>query len=145
MKPFTFFTLLLVLAFGNTSCSTNGSAKSKQLYSNNNGPSKESGDCGGYSFWIEKEQGIVIDGSAAEYEGGCKTYQKPIFDINHDKATDKVVFFFDSSDSSQWTRVEGYFRDGNFEARLQQVDKKTKTPIFKQGQNTVFHHRVHLK
>lgn len=93
------------------------------------GPSEESGDCGGYAFWLYEQEGRFKSGEAAEFEGGCGIYEKRIVDIQHDPKTGKIVFFADSSDPRQWLKFEGKVADGTLTGTINHIDAKTKKPV----------------
>lgn len=79
-------------------------------FSDNNGPSKETGDCSGLSVWLELdiEKAQFVSGEIAEFEGGCKEYRKEIIQINHNPKTGTISFYAPSVDAN-YLKFEGTY------------------------------------
>jgi hypothetical protein len=77
VRKFVCITCFLFFTFS-LSCSTKPkSSKQKAgvevlVFSDFEGPSEASGDCGGYAFWLEEENGRIVGGDFSIFEGGCK-------------------------------------------------------------------------
>lgn len=76
-----------------------------------NGPSKESGDCGGLSVWLNlnTETATFVGGEINEYEGGCKAYPMEIIKVFHNPKTGKLSFLSNYFSDSELLKFDGYY------------------------------------
>lgn len=99
------------------------------FFTNVKGPSKESGDCGGYAFWLHEQNGRFSSGKAAEFEGGCGIYPREIVEIQHDPKTRKIKIWAVSNDPRQFVQFQGQISKLEMVGVISHVDKETKKPV----------------
>jgi hypothetical protein len=75
------------------------------------GPSEASGDCGGLSVWLKLdiEKAQFIGGEFNEYEGGCKVYPKEIVEIKHNPITGTVMFYSKYFSDDVYLKFKGVY------------------------------------
>lgn len=93
------------------------------------GPSKETGDCGGYAFWLYEKDGQYYSGEAAEFEGGCGIYEKQMIEVQHNSQTGKLEFLAPSADTTQLLKFEGKVTNDKLEGVVTHVNKTTKKSV----------------
>lgn len=126
---FSFLLLALLLGCSSSSRVQPNSAEGISLYTDVKGPSKESGDCGGYAFFLKKEGDQFQSGDVAEFEGGCRIYKRSITELKHDAKTGRISLLALSSGPGQLVSFEGKLQKGRLVGIIKNVDEKTKKPV----------------
>jgi len=91
--------------------------------------SKETGDCGGFSVWLEKKGDTYHKGFLAIYEGGCKTYKREVFEVDHDPVTRKLAFLSKTSNPKEWFIFAGHAHPKGLVGELRLFDPKTRKSL----------------
>lgn len=100
---------------------------SEFFYTNVN-PSEETGDCGGYAFWLQKAEDQFKSGEFAEFEGGCKIRRKKILSIEHSPKTGDLVFTALTDDSDWILEFQGKVFQKKLVGLISLVEKNKDVP-----------------
>lgn len=87
----------------------------------------ETGDCGGYKVWLWKENDKVV-GQLAFFEGGCKEYPKPLFDVKYDEKTGELSFKVITDQERYVTKFHGELGADVIMGEMSMEDKLGETP-----------------
>lgn len=109
-------------------------AKDKTLHlTNMTGASKASGDCGGFSAWLDLDtkQGKFTGGKFNEFEGDCNKSPLEIVKINHNPKTGALTFYANYVTDNTYIKFDGtYFYKGPaIKGVVYQISKDTLRPI----------------
>jgi hypothetical protein len=125
-KMFKLITLLLI-----TLTLSVGASSKEFHFSTMKGPSSETGDCGGLSIWLTLKGNQFVEGSIAEFEGGCKVYKKEIININHNTKTGSISLYSPSDNGSTYIKFEGtyYYKNISLKGKYYYISPKNLLPV----------------
>ena len=115
--------------------------KETLFFSSRTEPSIASGDCSGYSLWLEKAGDSVEEAYFFEHEGSCGYHKQEVMDLKFDAETQTVKFNFKSSPeevTSQYFefKIEGEKADGFSKvSTLENINSLRKVELFKQDES----------